>query len=53
MAARAYASETERRETIGVWVHHYGYHRPHTADSDRPPASRLHARVGNVMTNYS
>ncbi|MGP5268716.1 IS481 family transposase [Brachybacterium alimentarium] len=51
--ARPYASENERREAIAVWVHHYDYHRPHTACGDQPPASRLHTGVDNVMTNYS
>ncbi|MGP5921723.1 integrase core domain-containing protein, partial [Brachybacterium alimentarium] len=50
--ARAYESENERREAIAIWVHHYDYHRPHTACGDQPPASRLHAGVDNVMTNY-
>ncbi|MGP5254225.1 integrase core domain-containing protein, partial [Brachybacterium alimentarium] len=45
-------SENERREAIAIWVHHYDYHRPHTACGDQPPASRLHAGVDNVMTNY-
>jgi hypothetical protein len=35
-----------------VWVHHYNHRRPHTACGDQPPASRLHAGVDNVMTNY-
>ena len=51
--ARAYDSEAERRDAIGVWNHHYTYHRPHTACGDQPPASRLHASVDNVMTNYT
>ena len=51
--ARAYDCENERREAIRVWVHHYNYHRPHTACGDQPPASRLHAGVDNVMTNYT
>ncbi|RRR20924.1 IS481 family transposase, partial [Brachybacterium saurashtrense] len=36
-----------------VWLHHYNYHRPHTACGDQPPASRLHTGVDNVMTNYN
>ena len=51
--ARPYGSEPERREAIAVWVHHYNFHRPHTACGDQPPASRLHTRVDNVITNYS
>ena len=50
--ARAYDSENQRREAIAVWNHHYNYHRPHTACSDQPPASRLPTGVDNVMTNY-
>ena len=51
--ARAYATENERRDAIKVWAHHYDYHRPHTACSDQPPASRLHIGVDNVMANYT
>ena len=51
--ARAYDSEDERREAIGVWLHHYNHPRPHTACGDQPPASRLHTGVANVMTNYT
>lgn len=51
--AEAFNSEMERRERHGIWLHHYNYHRPHTACGDQPPASRLHAGVDNVMTNYT
>ena len=51
--ARAYDSENERRDAIGVWNHHYNYHRPHTACGDQPPASRLQTSVDNVMANYT
>lgn len=51
--ARPYASETERRDALGVWIVHYNYHRPHTAAGDQPPASRLPTRVTNVMPSYS
>ena len=50
--AHAFYSEDERREAISVWVHHYNYHRPHTACADQPPATRVHERVDNVMTSY-
>ena len=50
--ARTYTSEQQRRQAIKVWNHHYNYHRPHTTCGDQPPASRLHTRVDNVMTNY-
>ena len=51
--AHAFYSENERREAISVWVHHYNYHRPHTACADQPPATRVHERVDNVMTSYT
>src|SRR5699024_5540729 len=51
--AEVFESEQERRNRHGVWLHHYNYHRPHTACGDQPPASRLHASVDNVMTNYN
>ena len=50
--AHDYESEIERTDAIGVWNHHYNYHRPHTACGDQPPASRLDTGVDNVMTNY-
>lgn len=51
--ARPFYSEDQRREAISVWVHHYNYHRPHTACADQPPATRVHERVDNVMTSYN
>jgi transposase InsO family protein len=50
--ARPYASEQARRDAIGTWVNHYNYHRPHTACGEHPPASRVPARVNNVMPSY-
>ena len=49
--ARTWTSEAQRAEAISVWTVHYNYHRPHTAAGNRPPASRLHAGVTNVMTS--
>src|SRR5699024_1259389 len=51
--AEVFESEQERRNRPGVWLHHSTSQRPHTACGDQPPASRLHASVDNVMTNYS
>lgn len=48
--ARVWTSEAERAAAIKIWNIHYNYHRAHTAAGDRPPASRLRARVTNVMT---
>ena len=38
---RAYSSSAERTNTLGTWLHHYNFIRPHGALSHRPPASRL------------
>lgn len=46
--AKVYDSEHASRAAIGVWVNHYNYHRPHTACSDRPPATRVCACAANV-----
>ncbi|WP_137876695.1 IS481 family transposase, partial [Rhodococcus sp. Q] len=50
--AREWTSETQRSEALAVWNVHYNYHRPHTAAGNRPPATRLHAGVTNVMASY-
>lgn len=51
--ARIWTSEAERAEAIGIWNIHYNYHRCHTAADDKPPASRLHAGVTNVVSQNS
>ncbi len=51
--AHPWASEDHRADAIARWNIHYNYHRPHSAAGDQPPASRLHAGVTNVMSNYS
>jgi len=48
--SRAWTSEAERAAAVTVWNIHYNYHRAHTAVGDRPPASRLHTGVTNVMS---
>ena len=51
--AREWTSEQQRAHALHVWNVHYNYHRPHTAVGHRPPASRLHAGVTNVMASFS
>jgi transposase InsO family protein len=50
--AREWTSETQRAAALEVWNVHYNYHRPHTAAGNRPPATRLHTGVTNVMASY-
>ena len=47
--ARAYRTETERREALPGWIHSYNHHRGHTALGGLPPASR----VPNLTGQYS
>ncbi|MFZ2177298.1 MAG: integrase core domain-containing protein, partial [Rhodococcus sp. (in: high G+C Gram-positive bacteria)] len=50
--AREWTSEQHRSQALEVWNVHYNY-RPHTAAGNRPPATRLHAGVTNVMSSYT
>ncbi len=52
LCARTWTSEQQRAQALEVWNVHYNYHRPHTAAGNRPPASKLHAGVTNVMASY-
>jgi hypothetical protein len=46
---RPYASETERKDAFGPFLHLYNHHRSHTALGGRPPISR----VNNLAGHYS
>ncbi|KUG51726.1 hypothetical protein AVL61_15920 [Kocuria rosea subsp. polaris] len=50
---QTYASEQARRTAIGLWVNHFNYHCPHAVCGEKPPASRVPARVNNVMPSYN
>ncbi|MGW4529303.1 IS481 family transposase, partial [Amycolatopsis sp. NPDC004378] len=50
--AHVWLSEEHRTAALAVWNIHYNYHRPHTAAGNRPPVTRLHAGVTNVMASY-
>lgn len=47
--ARLYTSDAERCAEYSRWLHHYNYHRGHTALGGQPPA----ARVPNLSGQYS
>jgi transposase InsO family protein len=51
--ARAWASDHERTNGLGIWNIHYNYHRLHSAADGQPPASRLTAGVTNLMASYN
>ena len=39
--AYRYPSSQHRADELQPWMHHYNFHRPHSAVSHRPPAFRL------------
>ncbi|TQK42500.1 putative ATPase subunit gpP of terminase [Streptomyces sp. SLBN-118] len=47
--AKAYRTETERRDAYPIWLHTYNHHRGHTALKGQPPASR----VPNLTGQYT
>src|SRR5438552_7978160 len=47
--AKLYRSNQERRRALPKWLHHYNYHRPHTALRGQPPV----ATVNNVCKHYN
>jgi transposase InsO family protein len=51
--AYRYPSSQHRTDELQPWMHHYNWHRPHSAVSHRPPASRLGFDGNNVLRNYS
>ena len=46
---RPFRSSAERARALQPWLHHYNFHRRHTALGGRPPASR----VNNLLSTYS
>ena len=50
----AYPNSQARAAELPHWLHHYNFHRPHTAVGDLPPITRLSlgAAVYNVVRNY-
>ncbi|MGW4947622.1 integrase core domain-containing protein, partial [Actinoplanes sp. NPDC004185] len=47
--ARAYRTETERRQALPGWIHFYNHHREHTALNGLPPASRVPNLTGQYI----
>ncbi len=51
--AYRYPSSQHRANELQPWMHHYNFHRPHSAVSHRPPTSRLGFDGNNVLRNYT
>jgi transposase InsO family protein len=41
-----YRSSGERTQALDGWLHHYNYHRPHSAIGREPPITRLNNLLG-------
>ena len=51
--ASAYRSSQRRAEALQRWLHHYNWHRPHSALQSLPPISALRLRGNNLMKLHS
>ncbi len=51
--AAPYTSSEERSRALERWLHHYNWHRPHTALHSRPPISALRLDGNNLLRLHS
>jgi transposase InsO family protein len=51
--AQAYESSHQRTQALRHWLHHYNWHRPHSALKSLPPISRLKLEGNNLMILHS
>lgn len=51
--AAAYQDSQQRTQALGPWIHHYNWHRPHSALQSQPPISALRLRGNNLLRLHS
>jgi len=51
--AEAYSTSDQRTAALEHWLHHYNWHRPHTALNSKPPISRLSMRGNDLLRLHS
>jgi transposase InsO family protein len=51
--AEPYATSAARTLALGHWLHHYNWHRPHSALQSQPPISRLNLSGSNLLKLHS
>jgi transposase InsO family protein len=51
--AEAYPTSEQRTAALCGWLHHYNWHRPHTALDYKPPISRLPLKGNNLLRLHS
>jgi transposase InsO family protein len=49
---RLYRHSSERAHALAAWLHHYNWHRPHTAAHGQPPITRV-ASADNLVRLHS
>jgi transposase InsO family protein len=47
--ASAYRSSAQRTQALKSWLHHYNWHRPHSALDFKPPISKLSLKGNNLL----
>jgi transposase InsO family protein len=47
--AEVYGSSADRTAALRQWLHHYNWHRPHSALKSNPPISRLGLQGNNLL----
>ena len=47
--AEAYSTSEQRTTALAHWLHHYNWHRPHTALKSKSPISRLNLNGSNLL----
>ena len=51
--ATAYPTSANRTAALSTWLHHYNWHRPHSALQSNPPISRLNLDGNNLLKLHS
>lgn len=51
--AEAYSTSADRTAALRQWLHHYNWHRPHSALHSNPPISRLALEGNNLLKLHS
>jgi transposase InsO family protein len=51
--AQAYLSSEQRTTALHTWLHHYNWHRPHSAVNCHPPITRLGLKGNNLLKFHS
>ena len=50
---QTYRDADHRARELRQWLHHYNWHRPHSAKNDTPPMQNIGLDVNNLMTVHS